>query len=518
AEWLMARGFATLGVPGMLAAKVTLGVGLLLLMSIAARRQGVRPIAAWICLLLVAHNLHAFFPMRPQVLSFAAMGALLLVLERAFTHLGKRRADRRNTRRKSDPTSVRWRWLLLAPPLFALWANTHGAFVAGYAIFVAFLVGRAIEAWWRDGRDATPTVGGLAAIAVASGAATLLNPYGGRLHGWLLQSLGEPRPEITEWSSPTPDNPVFWPFVALVTAAVASVTLTDRRRDPVRIVILLLVGWQAASHLRHIALFAILGGFWLPPHLQSLASRLRKHASTNLPTASLTPWTRRGVAAAIAGAIALQAVFLGQRIAELPVYRSRYPVDAVQWMADQRVRGDLLVCFNWAQYAIASLAPDVRVQFDGRFRTCYPQAVIDRHFDFLMGDLGPRNRRADAGPIDGAAVLEVDRPEWVLVDRSYPHAVGVMAEAAGEPQSVWRLVYQDAVAQLWGRADVVDDPASDRNVPTARRFVSDHLSLTAAPWPALPRRRDDPFQDRRAPGEIAKRAINAAGPPAPADG
>ncbi|MEN0110573.1 MAG: hypothetical protein AAF805_07590, partial [Planctomycetota bacterium] len=47
AEWLMARGFATLGVPGMLAAKVTLGVGLLLLMSIAARRQGVRPIAAW---------------------------------------------------------------------------------------------------------------------------------------------------------------------------------------------------------------------------------------------------------------------------------------------------------------------------------------------------------------------------------------------------------------------------------------------------------------------------------------
>ncbi|TWT99842.1 hypothetical protein Pla108_07850 [Botrimarina colliarenosi] len=512
AELALAYGFRTLGVQGMLAAKVLLGMSILLLMSLAARRQGVRPIAAWATFLLVAHNLQAFFPLRPQLLSFLWCAVMLLALDRAFAGWGNRRSDFQNNRRKADLTAIDWRWLAGMPLLFVVWANSHAGFAAGLGIFTVVLVGRAVELLIRTGREAWRPVVGLAVVAAACGLATLATPYGYSLHLWLIESLGSPRPEITEWAAPTSDNPVFWPLVLLIAVALAAYAFTDRRRDLVKMLVLALVGWQAVSHLRHIAFFALLCGFWLPPHLQSIASRLRSKAAQGLPTASLSPWMRTGIAAALAGAIALQATFLGQRLASLPVYRSRYPVDALQWMAEQHVRGDLVVCFNWAQYALAALAPDVKVSFDGRFRTCYPQQVIDRHFDFLVGGRIARHRSGDSGPIDGLRTLEVDRPDWVLVDRKYANAVEVMADAGRANGGAWTLVYQDAVAQLWGPTAVVDDVSSPNFVPAERRFVSDHFSLTAFEWPALPRRRVlAPVENSSR--EVAKRDASAPAVP-----
>lgn len=504
AEWLMARGFRTLGVPGMLAAKALLGLSILLLMWLAARRQGVRPIAAWSCFLLVAHSLQAFFPMRPQLLSFLWCAVMLLAIDRAFAGWGNRRSDFRNNRRQGDRPAIDWRWLATLPVLFAVWANSHGGFVAGYVILFTLLVGRAAEVLYRQGREGSRAAAGLAGVAALCGLATLLNPYGLELHAWLLGSLGQARPEITEWGPPLPGNPVFVPFVLLALTAIGSLLLTDRRRDPVKILLLALVGWQAATHLRHVAFFAILCGFWLPPHLQSIAGRLRGQAAKNLSITTLSPGMRFGVAAALSLAILLQSAVVGQRITSFPVYRSSYPVDAIQWMADHRVKGNLVVCFNWAQYAIAALAPDVRVAFDGRFRTCYPQSVIDRHFDFLVGDTWPRNRDPESGTIEGDRTLRVDQPDYVLVDLQYQHATQVMEAAAEETNSEWRLVYQDAVARVYGRREVVDDSALATFIPIDQRPISDEASAAAVAWPALPRR-GDVITDQRTPSEVATR-------------
>ena len=52
--------------------------------------------------------------------------------------------------------------------------------------------------------------------------------------------------------------------------------------------------------------------------------------------------------------------------------------------------------FKWAQYAIAAFGvnsderPHLKVAFDGRFRTCYPQELVDMYFDFAIGDAPPR--------------------------------------------------------------------------------------------------------------------------------
>jgi len=437
----------------------------------------------------VANNLTAFFPVRPQLLSFAWCTLMLLVLERAFAgwqawlHREPTAAGE-----ASDWSVGRLRWLLWLLPIVALWTNSHGAFVAGVMILLAYLTGRGVEVLIYRRDEALPVVTSLVASGALASAATLLNPYGWHLHHWLRMSLGRPRPEITEWAAPAVSDPVFWPLVALMGMAVASWTLTTRRRDWVQIVILALVAWQAWSHLRHIAFFALLCGFWLPADVHSMLLRLRPD-TRSLPVQRLGTWWRWSFAAALLVAVGLQSAVLHQRLSMLPVERSRYPVDALQWMADRQVQGKLVVSFNWAQYAIAALAPETTVAFDGRFRTCYPQQVVDMYFDFLIGpNEGKRYRRPDAGPIDPTAILEYQRPELVLVDRRYRHSVEVMEDEAAKADPQWTLLYQDGVAQLWGRASLYDNPRSLRYIAPAERHLTDHLATTAVAWPALPER------------------------------
>lgn len=478
AELAFALGHEYLGTTGLLIAKCAWGMAIILLMVWIASRHGVHPLLSWALMLLVASNLQAFFPLRPQLLSFGLCSVMLVLLDRAFSLWNEERR-------------VRWKYLAPMPILFVVWINSHGAVVAGLCILGAYLGGRCVELLMRRNELTISSLMGLSTIGITSVAATLANPYGLDMHRWLATSLGQPRPEITEWAPPAVDDPIFWPWVALLAVAAFSLASTRLRRDWVQIAILALVAWQSASHLRHIAFLAILCGFWLPSHLQSALGRLRPRAAQSLSIMRLSPWMRRAALAVLMLSIGLQGMVLGRRLKDLPVDRSFYPVDAMEFMAQHHLTGKLVVSFNWAQYAIAALAPEVQVAFDGRFRTCYPQEIVDMHFDFLLGENNGKRFRSEAsGPIDGSRVLEFGAPDLVLVDRSYEHAVSVMQQVARREPSRWILLYRDATAELWGRGGRYDDPTNEHHLPLASRMIDDNEKTGGVAWPALPRRRN----------------------------
>jgi hypothetical protein len=474
AELLFALSYERIGIYGMLVAKCLLGMAMMGTMAWLACKKGVPAVSTWALLLLIATNLQAFFPMRPQLLSFALCTMALVCLDRGFAGWPDRRR-------------VQFRWLAPLPLIFIAWVNSHGGFVAGLCIVGTLLLGRVIELLRRDGRRSLGQVIPIAFIGLACLAATLVNPYGLGMHEWLWHSWSGAPPEITEWAPPRPGTPVFWPFVTLIAAAVGCLATTQHKRDWTQIVILVLVGWQASLHLRHIAFFAILCGFWLPIHWQSAILRMRPERG-RLPVMLPGPWMTLAMAAAILTGVVMQSTALARRLSDLPVLRSQFPVDAVQYMVDNRLGGKLVVTFNWAQYALAALSPEITVGFDGRFDTCYPQEAIDVHFDFLLGDSKRRDRRPNAGPIDKTRVLEYGQPDLVLIERRYKNCVAVMqAEAANEPPT-WTLLYSDAVAELWGRSSRYDDPTSPHYFPTANRRFDVKLLEARFQWPALPDR------------------------------
>ncbi|MDC0934920.1 hypothetical protein OAS39_01445 [Pirellulales bacterium] len=474
AELLFATLYDRIGIYPMVVLKCLLGLGILTTMVWVARRHGVNLLTAWAWMLLIASNLQAFFPMRPQLLSFLLCSVVLVCLDRGFT-------------RWQSHQAIDFRWLWPLPLVFIAWTNSHGAFVAGLCIVGALLAGRMIELFVRRGWNSIGAQVHLAAIGLACLAATLVNPYGIELHSWLLQSLGEARPEITEWAPPTPGKPVFWPLVTLIAAAVVCLAATRQRRDWPQIFVLALVCWQACEHLRHIAFFALLCGFWLPAHVQSAVARLKPGKDRALAIVVPPTWFRVAMGSVLLGAITLQSMALADRLANFPVYRNQYPVDAVQYMVDHRLQGRVVVCFNWAQYAIASLAPHSQVQFDGRFRTCYPRVVADMHFDFLDGGHGGRrNRHPDSGPIDPRRVLEYGDPELILLDRKYRHARDIMEAEAAAENPEWVRLYRDRIAEVWGRTSRFGDPDGADYLPPEDRVEDPSSRSGVFHWPALP--------------------------------
>ena len=84
----------------------------------------------------------------------------------------------------------------------------------------------------------------------------------------------EPATERSPSGLPHPSDPVFWPWLAMLGIAGGSLLATSKRRDWVEVVILLLVVWQSAMHLRHVAFVSLLCGYWIAPHFQSAMGRL----------------------------------------------------------------------------------------------------------------------------------------------------------------------------------------------------------------------------------------------------
>lgn len=482
AELAFATGYRVLGTNGLLIVKCLWGMAILLAMVWVARRHDVHAFTVWPLMLLVAANLQAFFPLRPQLLSFALCAVTLVLLDRAFSDW-------------QDERKIYWRALWPLPIVFVVWVNSHGGFALGLCIVGAYLGGRILELMIHERAKSWPRVLSLSVLGISCVAATLANPYGWEMHHWLINSLGQPRPEITEWAPPKVSDPIYWQWIALLGVSIASLWATRRRRDWVQIAILAIVAWQSAMHLRHIAFLALLAGFWLPIHLQSALSRLKPSDGSQLPVMTLSPWLRRLAIVALVAAIGLQCFALQRQFTEFPVERNRYPVDALQFMADRELDGRLVVSFNWAQYAIAALSPNTTVAFDGRFRTCYPQEVVDMHFDFLLGEYGGnRSRSPKSGPIDGTRVLKHESPDLVLVDRRYENPVAIMKVEATRDNPEWVLLYCDRVAELWGHRDRFDDPTHTDYLPLTARILDAGPRDGAVQWPALPQRRQSSSQ------------------------
>jgi len=446
------------------------------------RQQGIAYGVANSIGILVALNLMHFWSLRPQLFSFIFFAIAIALLDFG---LGKGKSG-------NDRIAI---WTIV--PLMGLWTNTHGGFLAGLAVTVAYVVLQTVAqfppvAKWLGtccGSEIQTTtneypfrrlVAMRAGLVLACVLITMLNPYGWRLHAWLIESLGAARPEIVEWRPPQLLDVAWWQWWLLVGVTVPAIALSRRARDPVQLCILILVLWQSIEHQRHIAFYAILFGYWMPSHVADIWRQLSRSKNSERDKKQIPQWVLQCTLALALIVVSLQ---WWQQVKQVVVHRNRYPVSAFQYMADQNLRGKLAVQFRWAQYSLAAFADhDIRVGFDGRFRTCYPQSVVDMYFDFAVGDAKDRHRKTTE-LLKPHRFLEHKTPNLLLVDRDQSHACKTIRRL----QMDWILLYQDSLAELWGRRNVYDDPANASFIPSANRKWDAASQSGSVAWPGFPR-------------------------------
>lgn len=434
AESLLAFAWDRGGALGVATLKVALVLGTAAVAIRHLRASGVSAIAAstWFLYgwLLALPWLTSF---RPQAFTYLAFACTIALVARA---------DR------GDARALWW-----GVPLFAAWANLHGGVLAGMAIVLAWLAARVVTNV-LDTDTVRPVVPRLAvAQVVALLLATSLNPYAHGLWSFLRTALVA-RPEISEWNPVDTGGLEGVVFLLVLVPAAASWLLTRRPTSPPLVVVFCVCAVAPLMARRHTPLFALAAIMLAGEHVADGLHRLvtGRAASAPAPSARLPRWLTAFV----------WVVALGLAAGGLPHARqvwydpSSVPVDAVRALARCGVRADMIVFFDWGEYAIWHLAPRIRVSMDGRRETVYADDVYAENMGLADG----------VGQWD--AILRRSAPSLALVSPRFA-GFNLMKQERG-----WTLARHDAGAALFVRDGGL---AVDR-----RRCVTD------APRVALPDR------------------------------
>ncbi len=443
-EWLAELLFFGLyrlfGDGGLLFAKLLVGLTIVLIMTIICRQRQCHPVVYAAVMVPVIISMSPGFMIRPQLFSFLCFAVYLQVVCRFISGKHNR--------------------LYLLPLLMVMWVNLHGGFLIGIVLLGAAAGLQTLAFLARQAPKVT--LGPLWAAFASTVLATLANPYGYNLHLFLYRSLSVERP-ISEWNPVTVLDGSFLAFKILMVVFAATVIFARRKTSWWETGGLFLMMYASIRHQRHVPFFAIMAG----PYLIHHGSRLLGQIQVRWSHVRLS----RGSLAMIVVFFSLLAFY--QATEGLGIYRlakwriivdpAVYPVAAVRFMEQNKFKGNLLLPFEWGEYAIWKLYPACRVSIDGRFRTAYPDHVIQDHFQPLQNK-------------DQFGVLLKKYPADLVLAKQIP-AVHTFINSS---QTDWLYVYSDNLAVVLMRNSL-------RNKDLIAAFKAKKLVYPqAAPAPYFP--------------------------------
>jgi hypothetical protein len=164
-------------------------------------------------------------------------------------------------RKQSSVRSARRLWLLV--PLTIVWTNLHGGFLALIAVLGLTAVGSAVEAIIKREPKGKPGPGDFrhaaryAALGAACSLASLVNPYGYRLHLHVAEYLRSDwiRNTIQEFQSPIFRNENVLQFEALMLIGLIGAGLLFRRRRIVEGLWIVYFAHMSLGSVRHVPIF-----------------------------------------------------------------------------------------------------------------------------------------------------------------------------------------------------------------------------------------------------------------------
>ena len=358
-EWLTELVFwltyASLGDAGLLMGKLLIGLGMIFLLLYACRNQP--PVIAALIVSLAAFVVSPGFNVRPQVFSFFFFTVFVVVMREFF--------------------SGRKNFLFLLPLIMVLWVQLHGGFLMGVVV-LGLAAGWETLMQWVTGKKFF-SIKTLWFWAILTFATPLINPYGYKLLVFFSQTLSIPRP-ISEWEPLFLFDATHWQAKVLMLIFVAAIVTKSQKIRRWEAVCIFFTMYAAMRHVRHLPFFAIVAAPWLAEWAGEMAAELKQRH----PKVIITPATLAIIV------VAFFSVGLFQSYKTIKIYKATnlrivvdpgfYPVHAVRLMKANNLTGDLILPFDWGEFAMWHLYPNMRVSIDGRFRTCYPEQVIQDHF------------------------------------------------------------------------------------------------------------------------------------------
>ena len=392
------------GVNAVVAFRVLVLLACLGLVVWRMRLLGVKSLALWPVLAIVAVVATNFGGERPQLLSFLFAALFFAVLDRA-EHLSSE--------------SNRWRWLVALPVITVLWANSHGGVLLGVALMGLWSGLKMFDAQCPRREKIHWCLAMLAVVltslATPNGIQTYLYLF--NLEGSVLQSRTSEYISAFQLYTLGHVWPQFWVAVYYMLAIMASVTLARQRRW-IPLALLLFLGAISLSSFRYFIFFLLIAAPYVALGLQAFVSRWASVRSQNLFHGSLIFLLLGLLVTGVVRGEMFRGGFLEQK----------HPVAMADFVVEKNLQGRSFNNMEWGGYLLWRLSPQVNIYIDGRMldQTRFPpythilwatpqgiQQFERENFQLVMMPLH--------GQYDPQRYKLIDylrtRPEWQLVYR-----------------------------------------------------------------------------------------------------
>ena len=421
-------------------------------------RRGANILVALLLVLLAASAAMIHFQARPHVVSWLFTVVWFWILESTKKRSAGPHSDFDEDSAIQD-RRLPW-WLL--PLLMLVWVNVHGGFLIGFVLLAIYWFGAVwqwcslkgerfedvlekIRAGWR--------IRALALTGMLSAAATLVNPYGFRLHVHIYRYLSNRflMDHIDEFQSPNFHYVAQKCFAGLLLLTLVAFAAKRRKASVSQgLVVLFAVysGLYASRNLPVSSLLLILViGPWLSDGMERLAEKLPGRGSGIRRGLAPASFLRRMkaielslpghlwpiAAIVLAGWIAAHGGKLGATpLMDAHFDAKRFPVHAVDYLEQQRVPGPLIGPDYWGGYLIYRLYPRVRMVVDDR-HDFYGEEFLKSYLKMMHVEPGWRD------------FLQQHPAHCVVVPKD--SALGnILIETPG-----WQPIYSDDVAVVFVR-------------------------------------------------------------------
>lgn len=253
-EWLFYALYQLGGLPATVLARNLAGLAGFTLVAVEARRRsGSWRLAALAALFAAAMTINNLTT-RTQNWSWIPFGLFVLILG-AYVD-----------------GQLRPRWLLALPPVMVFWVNAHGAFVLGLALVAIVAAGETLRRLLKQPRALSwERLRWLCLAGAATLAATLLNPIGPGIFGYVFKLLTDPPSQglVNEWQPPTTHSAAGFFFFAAILALLAAFALARRRPTLTDVLMACAFLWLAWGGQRYVVWFGMAA---MPLLAQSLAA------------------------------------------------------------------------------------------------------------------------------------------------------------------------------------------------------------------------------------------------------
>jgi hypothetical protein len=382
--------------------------------------RGANMLVALFTTLLAVGASSMHFLARPHLFTLLLVPVCFWVLE----------ADRR------EPT--RWLWALI--PVTAVWTNLHGGFVIFLACVGLLVAGSALEAWLEPGAGRWPAVGRYGTLLLGCSLASVINPYGVRLHVHIIEYLRADwiKDVVQEFQAPTFRNEGQLQYEALLVAGlILSGFLLGKRRWTEALWIVFLAHASLIS-VRHAPIYATVAAPLIACQLSewwsASAARMKKSQGMRIlhqMGTDLAPGFRRTSVWPAAFILVLAAL-------DKPLEWPRdfpsevFPTAMIHQNADLVSTGRLLTTDQWGDYIIYSFYPRQKVYVDGR-SDFYGEKLANQYLHLLQG------------AYDWRAILEGTGFDVALLPAGWPLSSLLKQDPS------WRVVADDHRSVLFQR-------------------------------------------------------------------